>query len=401
MKNEQEVLFLNSSIADCIRIRAETKGMQFGVELELEGDNVAMAGKAVKGWRQEADGSLRGESIEWVFAKPCEYKEAVSRVTRLFDQFKENKVVFKNSYRTSTHVHLNFCDKKVRDVVNFFCVFTVLEELLEIYCGEGREGNLFCLPSRDVEGIVNVLEDALLKNFNFRDFNNDLRYCAANLCSLNKFGTVEIRTMRGADNADMVLDWMNVLRQVYIFATEKMESPARFIESLSFLGIEGFLAQVFDKETTANLLAAWGKRDIRTSLFEGVRLIQVLAYRIDEVYAIPAPIAPPVPPKKNWKDHFIELPNGRFRHIISDLDIDINTLIRWAAGKHFMPGEVGYEKPKARMRTVYSNARDAVFHVPSDPEHEDPCPGIDSIWYDEEEGLWFDENHEEYLEWRD
>lgn len=413
MKNEKAQLkFLNSRVDKIIPIRGDKpEGMQFGVELELEGKNVAMGGKAVKGWRQEADGSLRGESIEWVFAKPCEYKEAVERVNRLFKQFKENKVVFNNSYRTSTHVHLNFCDKKIRDVVNFFCVFTVLEELLEIYCGEGREGNLFCLPSRDVEGVVKMLEEALLNYQNLGQFNNEIRYCAANLCSLNKFGTVEIRTLRGADNGDMVLEWMEILRQIYVFAAEKMESPARFIESLSFLGIDGFLSQIFDQKTTTNLLNAWGKRDIRASLFEGVRLIQVMAYRIDDLYAQPwvDPVVPPAKPKKRvWMDAFDQMPDGNFMHRISGIIANVGQIIEWQDRERNFPGDeldelaVEARPPQPpvghRQTVVWWRDRNRWLVVPNDPRHEQECPGVRQVWYDDNEGLWFDDDSGEYLE---
>lgn len=265
----------------------ERKGELYGVELELEGRNVAMEGVPTKGWKREKDGSLRGESIEYVFSTPCGYDEATARVRTLFEAFKKNAVKIKNSYRTSTHVHINFSDRKIREIINFFVLFTILEELLEIYCGEGREGNLFCLPSRDVEGIVNMLEKAVMNRGDLAEFGEDVRYCAINLAAINKFGTIEIRTMRGADNQEMVLDWMDILHQMYDFAINKMTTPARLIESLSILGDEGFINQVFNRATAKKLMATWGGRGLHASLYEGARLVQVLSYRLDEAYQRP------------------------------------------------------------------------------------------------------------------
>lgn len=285
------VRFLNSKVNRALGGMIPAKeGMLYGLELELEGRGVEMPGIGVKGWKREKDGSLRGESIEYVSNGPADYKESRARVHRLFEAFQKHGVRLQNSYRTSTHVHINFMDRKVRDVVNFFVVYTVLEELFEQYCGEGRAGNLFCLPTRDVEGLVGLLERSIFQDLNFRQFHNEVRYCAINLCALNKFGSIEIRTMRGADNEAQVQDWMEILKQLYEFAVNKMESPVRLIESLSLLGKDGFLLQIFDPATKRKLEEAWpADKDLFYSLMEGVRLVQVIAYRMQDVFEAPVP----------------------------------------------------------------------------------------------------------------
>ena len=137
MKTEQ---FLNHTPAEVCGCRT-TKGDLFGVELELEGRGVALQDVATRGWTRHHDGSLRGESNEFCTAGPKTFTETQKLVTELFKKFKDNGVKINDSIRTSTHVHLNFGDKTMKQVVNFFVLFTVLEEVLAYYSGEDRKGN--------------------------------------------------------------------------------------------------------------------------------------------------------------------------------------------------------------------------------------------------------------------
>lgn len=268
--------------------RPPKEGDLIGLELELEGRNVAMERRAVKGWTQTEDGSLRGESVEYLFSKPVVYDEAVKNVTRLFEAFNKQGVELRNSYRTSTHVHFNFSDKTPKQVLNFVVVHTILEQVLENYCGENRKGNLFCLSLRDADAIVELLEAAYLYQHNFVDFRNDNRYCALNLCSLNKFGSIEIRTMGGAKSAEEVQAWLKILKQMYDFACYKMETPRKLIEALSMYGAQGWMDQIFDKEISKLLVDSWDEKEgtLHNSMFEGARLIQHLSYRLEEAYNV-------------------------------------------------------------------------------------------------------------------
>src|SRR5690242_19109605 len=105
--------FINTNVFIVCGTR-ETSGDKFGLELELEGRNVAMADVAVKGWGRHQDGSLRGESVEYTTIGAVTFENAKKLVTDLFKKFEENKVKIKDSIRTSTHVHLNFSDKPLK-----------------------------------------------------------------------------------------------------------------------------------------------------------------------------------------------------------------------------------------------------------------------------------------------
>lgn len=276
------VQFLNSTVSE-VTGRPKKEGFLFGIELEIEGQGVGMDGIPSKNWHRKAEGSLRGESIEYVFQSPCDYNTSVERVNNLFRTFKKHNVRLNNSYRTSTHVHMNFLDKPMKNVINFFILHTIFEEVLAAYCGETRLGNLFCISARDNEDLVNMLERAV-QGGNLMEFGENIRYCAANIAALNQFGSIEIRTMRGADSAEEVVEWLTILNTLYEYACSKdCPAPWQLCEHLSMDGPEGFLQRVFGRVNSDKLLNKWPViRDLRQSLYDGVRLIQMLAYGLEE-----------------------------------------------------------------------------------------------------------------------
>lgn len=274
--------FLGSPVSMFVGGRNE--GFKYGLELELEGQGVGLEGVPVKGWSRHHDQSLRGESIEFVFNGPCEYDESVKRVDALFKKFEAKGVRINNSHRTSTHVHLNFSDKTVKDVVTFFCLYTMLERLLEPMCGEDRIGNLFCLSSRHSENIIDVVHHGIAKS-TFDAFRRDaFKYAACNLSTLFKFGTVEIRSMRGADDAKMVTRWLQVLKAMYEYACKPEVMPCNLIGELSMEGGMVFLRKVFPIEAFAYIMAHNVGKDVHRELLSGARLIQGIAYDFSEEF---------------------------------------------------------------------------------------------------------------------
>lgn len=273
--------FLNTPVALGLGVR-ETKGNKFGIELELEGRNVGLADVATRGWGRVNDGSLRGESIEYTTTGPKDFEEATKLVTSLFKKFKENGVKFNDSIRTSTHVHLNFSDKTNKAVINFFTLFTLFEEVLQHYSGEDRKGNLFCVSTREAEGIIGEIVHALDQGTFGRFAGDRYKYAACNLSTLFKFGTIEVRTMRGANSAEQVNTWLSILNNMYEYALG-MVGPTDLIRDLSILGAEGLMKKVFSPENVKELMSTFpAPGNLHYSLMEGARLIQVFAFVHEE-----------------------------------------------------------------------------------------------------------------------
>lgn len=279
--------FLNSPIAGVSKMaRAPKQGDLFGIELECEGRNVAWDGSdpnLVKDWAPHADGSLRnnhGQSCEWVFNGPVKYETSLKRIDVLFKYFEKREAKLVTSNRTSTHVHFNMGDKNAYQLVNMFILFTLLEDLLDRYCGEDRRGNLFCLSSRHAEEQVQWITDAVFKNFNFGVFRENFRYCSLNLAAINKFGTVEFRGMRGLDTQEDVVAWLNILNEFCEYACYTMKNPVDLIEAISVKTPLGFVKEVFSKDNFMLLTKGIDEHEINASIYEGLRLVQMLCYRV-------------------------------------------------------------------------------------------------------------------------
>jgi len=279
--------FLNLTVSAVTGVK-ELKGNKFGLELELEGRNVGLADVATGGWRRQMDGSLRGESIEYTTVGAKSFTDNVKLITNLFKKFDENKVKFNNSIRTSTHVHLNFSDRPVKSAINFFTLFTMLEEILQYYSGEDRKGNLFCISTREAEGIVEILVDAIAKGNLFEFAGDRFKYSACNLSTLFKFGTVEVRTMRGANSAEQVISWLSILNDMYVYACEVMKSPAELVQDLSLLTAKGLMNKIFKPENVRELMSTFPVFcDLHHSLMEGARILQVFAYTFNDDFLAP------------------------------------------------------------------------------------------------------------------
>jgi hypothetical protein len=274
--------FLNHTVASVVGVR-ETKGDRVGVELELEGRGVGLADIATRGWNRHHDGSLRGESIEFVTAGSKTFAEQKKLNTDLFKKFADNRVKFTDSIRTSTHVHLNYSDKLVKQAINFFSLFTMFEEVLQYYSGEDRKGNLFCISTREAEGIVGILSTGIAKG-TLQAFAGDrYKYAACNLSTLFKFGTIEVRTMRGATSAEQVNLWLDILQDMHNYACNVMKSPGELITNLSHDGAIGLMRKIFSPKSYEELMRCFPKvATLHYSLMEGARMLQVFAYQYDD-----------------------------------------------------------------------------------------------------------------------
>lgn len=185
-------------------------GDLFGVELEMEGDSLPK--HIPRGiWKVEEDGSLRGnDNAEYVFQMPLNKEEATNAFSYLIDYLEEFGEGLSPSRRTSTHIHVDCRTLNMNQLFNFIILLIVFEELLVDWCGEERKGNLFCLQTKDAEGFFIRVEDFL--NHKHKDYLGDkIRYSAINLAALPKYGSVEVRSLRGTVDKEIFNTWLGVL----------------------------------------------------------------------------------------------------------------------------------------------------------------------------------------------
>jgi hypothetical protein len=168
-----------------------------------------------------------------------------------------------------------------------------LEEVLQYYSGEDRKGNLFCISSREAEGIIGILAQAIARSSLDKFAGDRYKYAACNLSTLYKFGTIEVRTMKGATSAEQITAWVDILNDMYTFA-QNMVSPGQLITDLSQLGAETLMKRVFSPDSYRELMLHWpAGHNLHYSLMEGARLLQVFAYEFDEAFRAEVKIEKP------------------------------------------------------------------------------------------------------------
>lgn len=259
---------INKNVREIYGLRS-TKGL-IGLEIEVEGDNLPAS---IVHWKREHDGSLRGESAEYVLNRPLSREKAFEALDNVMEAYKASGSKIKNSYRCSTHVHINVQDMHMPQVYNMILLYMMFEEHLVRYCGEHREGNLFCLRVKDAVALVPVLARTA-QTGEWRRFREDiLRYAAINVTSLPKYGSLEFRSMRGTDNMEEIKVWVDLLLAIKE-AAQSYEDPVKIIEDISMLGPDGLADKVF-----GNLLENLQLEDNwEEHVFSSMRTLQILAY---------------------------------------------------------------------------------------------------------------------------
>lgn len=181
-----------------------------GIEIEIEGKRrfpVAISDY----WRAEADGSLRGYSMEYVMRQPA----PIGKVGEMLDILKKEIEAAKSlpvySERAGVHVHVNVQQLTMNQVFCMALTYYCLEHALVKFCGENREGNHFCLRLEDADYVADVLYSAMYhKELGYLN-TEDIRYSSLNFCSLFKYGSLEFRSMETQPDFSKIEDWAKIL----------------------------------------------------------------------------------------------------------------------------------------------------------------------------------------------
>ena len=213
----------------------------FGIEIEVEGDKLPKVDNDT--WKSVKDGSLRGESYEYVLVQPLVREKVRPALDLLNKRFKNSKLEF--SFRTSVHVHMNMMTCTHDEILNTIYTYLLLEEPLLSYCGKERKGNRFCLRLQDAEGILDTLSKMFGADIrSLRHIVHDsIRYASINLEALTKYGSLEFRALRGTADIDIIDDWVEVLHRIRTFACTQ-ENPLKIMEAYNSTNPLDFMKQV-------------------------------------------------------------------------------------------------------------------------------------------------------------
>ena len=260
----------------CDIMRTPPRRGDVGIEIEVEGYNLPRM--LDNFWRVEEDGSLRGESAEYVLHKPASLEEAQEALLYLEQQYKANKTRVKGSPRCGVHVHINCQKLSVVELYNFMTLYLIFEELLVKWCGPDREGNLFCLRAQDAEYLTYALTRAALdKEFRRWFGTDDLRYASMNVKALATYGSLEFRAMRGTRDMSTIYKWTEMLFNLRQVAKE-FDNPQEIVMAMSMDGAEMLLNRVFQPKHRKVVSNVEGWEE---SVMRGVRRIQDIAFLPD------------------------------------------------------------------------------------------------------------------------
>jgi len=263
-------------IASIFRKR-KVKG-EVGLEIECEGNKFNKDETVATYWKYEHDGSLRGyDNAEYVLKHPISFEEVPKAVDALWDDFKKVGTKLDDSNRTSVHVHLNVGSWHLPRLCSFMALYFSIEEILAEWCGESRVGNLFCLRAKDAPAIISKMKP-FLKQEGPVDLPNTLHYAGLNPKSLQKFGSLEVRLLRGVTEPKILIDWVTILERLYKLSGS-YEDPREVVEGFSGVGAMGYLESVLGP--TMNTVLGGiplSPSQINESLYDGIRLAQDLVY---------------------------------------------------------------------------------------------------------------------------
>jgi len=93
-----------------------------------------------------------------------------------------------------------------------------MERVLSKYCGETREGNLFCLRACDCPGMIQTIEN-IFRGGNWYGLGSDnMRYAGVNITSLIKHGSLEFRTLQTPKDVREIKAWLDIINAIYTYA---------------------------------------------------------------------------------------------------------------------------------------------------------------------------------------
>lgn len=168
-----------NTIKELIQISPKyIKKEHLGLEIEVEGSSLPAQLPSAY-WRLEKDSSLKTlEAWEYVTPGPMTLNGIRKALDVLEGAYQVNNSKVDDSVRAGVHVHLSVQTWNIKEVMTYAISYYLLEDILLKFCGENREGNLFCLRTRDAEFVLFRLME-VLKTRNLKLLNTDIiRYAS-------------------------------------------------------------------------------------------------------------------------------------------------------------------------------------------------------------------------------
>lgn len=232
----------NYTQTPCEAFGLEKRDGVLAMELEVEGEG--LPSMRSKHWSSHADGSLKVNGVEYVHKGPQSLDQVRESLEYFEKRIVDSGATVYDSERTSVHVHLNVGQKKIKDIISIATAYYMLEPVLMKHCGRSRDGNLFCLPLDKAPGVMKYLQSFV----DGTNLNGDTyRYASLNLGAIKKFGSLEVRTMRGYYDTDHLDNWGRMLDSIWSRSGD-FKTPAELFDSYYGRQPVDFIAQFLADE---------------------------------------------------------------------------------------------------------------------------------------------------------
>jgi len=166
-----------------------------GVEIEMENLAVNYISRAdLLHWERKADGSLRGNSREFVFDKPLKGDTVIAAIESLSEAFQDKRFERHKTLRTSMHVHVNMLDANRTQLMSIMIAALLADKALFNMTDENRQYLGFSRESSEVlAATIGYLHGDADEDDDIRLYSSGSRYYSMNSSALAKYGTLEFR----------------------------------------------------------------------------------------------------------------------------------------------------------------------------------------------------------------
>lgn len=243
---------------------------EVGLEIEVEGNNLPYVHNPI--WKIVPDNSLKGgkEGHEYVMSKPVMMIDLEQILYDFNACFSHSQV--DDSIYAGIHVHINVQNLTPKQLLTFLVCFFVLEDMLVAWCGKTRVGNHFCLRTSDAEYLIQYIRTMVMKDSLYVEHKDSVRYSAANLEALYKYGSIEFRCLNSTIDPERILTWCRVLTNI-LKQSEDYLTPDAVINSINLDGAEKFAEKMLGQDAKKFLTNGW-----EDSILDGVSRAQDIAF---------------------------------------------------------------------------------------------------------------------------
>lgn len=244
-----------------------------GIEIEAENiKNLDKISNSINFWENVRDGSLRGNSNEFIFAQPLRGKDIITALVELETAIDKFCPAIDMSDRTSLHVHIDVRNYNTKKLLDYILLFMIFERVLFSYVGESRAYSNFCTPLCDCKETIHMLGHLSSNNDNklHRCLSSQGKYASMNISSVSRHGSVEFRMHRGTYKADEIIKWINILMCLKNYINNYKGDSQELIDNVCSKGI-GFFIDVFNKYTSHFMLS---EEFILEYMLDGARAAQ-------------------------------------------------------------------------------------------------------------------------------